>query len=179
MAKYTQLAQEIVAAVGGKENIKTLIHCATRLRFTLVDESKANEEEIKKIKGVWGCTKKIGQVQVIIGNTVPEVYAETCAVAGISAQAAVEDDTAAAEDKKAVKKHGLLNRFMDFMVSCFTPMLAGLLVGGTRQFLVFAGMHFSMSPIMMNNFATLGYDMIAPVNCVATMAVAGSSRRTW
>lgn len=54
-------------------------------------------------------------------------------------------------------------------------VLAGLLVGGTRQFLVFAGMHFSMSPIMMNNFATLGYDMIAPVNCVATMAVAGMS----
>lgn len=55
----------------------------------------------------------------------------------------------------------------------FSPLLAGLFVGGTRQFLVFAGMHFSMSPIMMNNYATLGYDMISPVNCVATMAVAG------
>lgn len=55
----------------------------------------------------------------------------------------------------------------------FSPLLAGIVVGGTRQFVVFAGMHMSLTPIMLNNINTLGYDMIAPVNCVATMACAG------
>lgn len=55
----------------------------------------------------------------------------------------------------------------------FSPLLAGIVVGGTRQFVVFAGMHMSLTPIMLNNIGTLGYDMIAPVNCVATMACAG------
>ena len=51
MANYSKMASEIIACVGGKENIRDLFHCATRLRFSLVDESKADQEKIKKIDG--------------------------------------------------------------------------------------------------------------------------------
>jgi PTS system beta-glucosides-specific IIC component len=53
------------------------------------------------------------------------------------------------------------------------PLIAGLVVGATRPFVVLTGMHMAISPVMINNIATLGYDMIGPVNCVATMAAAG------
>lgn len=340
MANYNKLANEILAGVGGKENVKDLFHCATRLRFSLVDESKADLKAIESIEGVWGCANKIGQLQVIIGQTVPDVYAEVCKVAGIATKAAVEDVETAQADLG--KKKFSLDVFLDFMTACFNPLIpafagagilkglltlastyqwidttsgaytvlnaagdavfyfmplllavtaskklktdttlacvlggillyptiinnagtattflglpftlvkysssvlpilmsvfvmkyvykwaakivpdflrvvlvplitlvimapvtlcilgpigyyfgiyvgesikwlfnlsplvAGIIVGGTRQLIVFAGMHMSLSPIMINNISTLGYDMIGPVNCVATMACAG------
>ena len=76
MAKdYTDLAQDIVAHVGGKENIIKLVHCVTRLRFSLKDESKADTEYLKNRDGIVTVVKAGGQYQVVIGNHVPDVYA--------------------------------------------------------------------------------------------------------
>ena len=74
MGKYKDLATEIVKNVGGKENINSLTHCITRLRFRLKDESKANDEAIKSMDGVVTLMKSGGQYQVVIGNHVPRVY---------------------------------------------------------------------------------------------------------
>lgn len=68
------LANKILKAVGGKDNIISVVHCATRLRFTLKDESKANDEEVKSIKEVLSLVKKGGQYQLVIGNNVNQVY---------------------------------------------------------------------------------------------------------
>lgn len=84
MAKYTQLAEAIVANVGGRENIISLQHCVTRLRFQLKDEAKANDDVLKNMKGVVTVIKAGGQYQVVIGNQVADVYAEVCSVAGVS-----------------------------------------------------------------------------------------------
>ena len=84
MGKYEKLAKDIVANVGGKENIGVLTHCVTRLRFNLKDESKAKDDVIKKMEGVVTLIKSAGQYQVVIGNHVPEVFADVCKVAGIS-----------------------------------------------------------------------------------------------
>ncbi len=72
MAKknYDELAQSIVRQIGGPENILSLTHCVTRLRFKLADEEKANTEEIKNIKGVMTVVQAGGQYQVVIGNDV-------------------------------------------------------------------------------------------------------------
>ena len=83
MGKYSQLAKDIVKNVGGKENINSLTHCITRLRFKLKDESKANDEVLKKMDGVVTVMKSGGQYQVVIGNHVPDVYADVCDVAGL------------------------------------------------------------------------------------------------
>lgn len=71
---FEKLAETLVSLVGGAGNISNLTHCATRLRFTLKDESKAQEEQIKKTKGVLGVAKSGGQFQIIIGQRVPEAY---------------------------------------------------------------------------------------------------------
>lgn len=89
---YSQLAKAIVAGVGGKENIDSLIHCITRLRFYLKDESKAQTETIKALDGVINVQKASGQYQVVIGNQVTAVY--DAVIAEIGADFADEDETA-------------------------------------------------------------------------------------
>lgn len=78
MANYSQMASEIIAAVGGDENIIKVIHCITRLRFTLKDKDKADNEKVEAIKGVAGAVYNQGlnQYQVVIGQTVEDVYDE-------------------------------------------------------------------------------------------------------
>ena len=73
---YKQLASQILAAVGGKENIQSLVHCATRLRFQLADSAKFDTDTLKKTKGVMGAMYTGGQYQVIIGPDVNHVYHE-------------------------------------------------------------------------------------------------------
>ena len=70
------IAQQIIDAVGGVENIKTLGHCMTRLRFTLVNEAKADDEAVKKIKVVKGLSKSAGQYQMILGTGVVDDYCD-------------------------------------------------------------------------------------------------------
>lgn len=73
---YESTAKKILHKLGGKENVISLVHCMTRLRFTLKDESIVDDESVKKIKGVMGIMKKAGQYQIIIGNDVANVFAE-------------------------------------------------------------------------------------------------------
>lgn len=69
-------AKEILEHVGGKDNLVNMTHCATRLRLTLKDSSKANNESIKEIDGVVGIVNKAGQYQLLIGTEVPKLYDE-------------------------------------------------------------------------------------------------------
>lgn len=71
---YDQLATQIIELVGGKENVNSLIHCITRLRFYLKDESKTQTEKLKQTSGVIDVMKASGQYQVVIGNEVTNVY---------------------------------------------------------------------------------------------------------
>ena len=83
MGKYENLAKEIVGNIGGKENVLSLTHCVTRLRFVLKDESKAQDDALKKMEGVVTVMKSGGQYQVVIGSHVPEVYADVIALTGM------------------------------------------------------------------------------------------------
>lgn len=80
MAKknYDQLAEEVIEYVGGKDNVTFFTHCITRLRFNVKDQSKVNEEELKKVQGVLGCQWISGQFQIIIGQQVDQVYDVIC-----------------------------------------------------------------------------------------------------
>lgn len=71
---YKKTAAEILPLIGGKENILSLVHCATRLRFSLADGEAFQAEELKKVKGVMGAMFTGGQYQVIIGTDVNHVY---------------------------------------------------------------------------------------------------------
>ena len=74
--KYEKLAKNIIEYVGGKENIRSVVHCSTRLRFELVDEAKANDEKVQALNEVLTLVKKSGQYQLVIGNDVDKVYQE-------------------------------------------------------------------------------------------------------
>ena len=76
--KYEKLSKDIIDAVGGKDNIVSLQHCMTRLRFVLKDESKADDQGIETIEGVLSLIKKGGQYQVVIGTHVHDVYLDIC-----------------------------------------------------------------------------------------------------
>ena len=82
--KYENLAKEIIKNIGGKENVSSLTHCITRLRFKLKDERKANTYVLKNMEGVVTVVQSGGQYQVVIGNHVPDVYADVVAIAGLS-----------------------------------------------------------------------------------------------
>ena len=92
MAKYTELAKDIIAHVGGKENINSLKHCVTRLRFDLKDESKADDDYLKQRDGIVTVVKAGGQYQVVIGNHVPDVYDEVIKVGGLAAGGSLDID---------------------------------------------------------------------------------------
>ncbi|MDR1468666.1 MAG: PTS transporter subunit EIIB [Spirochaetaceae bacterium] len=77
MAKdFGKTAQGVLNGVGGKENVRSVVHCATRLRFTLVDSARANDDAVKGTAGVVSVVKAGGLYQVVIGNDVHEVFEE-------------------------------------------------------------------------------------------------------
>lgn len=119
--KYEALAKEIIKYVGGKENINSLTHCITRLRFKLKDEKLANTEALKNLDGVVTVVKSGGQYQVVIGNHVPEVYKDVVLVGGIGMS---ESEDAVSE------KMSPFNRFIDIISGVFTPVLGVLAATG-------------------------------------------------
>lgn len=91
MAKnYDELANTIIQDVGGKDNVNSVVHCATRLRFKLKDEKKANDDALKETDGVVTVVKAGGQYQVVIGNEVADVYDAVVKEGGFEAQGQVK-----------------------------------------------------------------------------------------
>ncbi|MGX7418839.1 PTS transporter subunit EIIC [Carnobacterium gallinarum] len=125
MAKYTDLATNIVEKVGGKENVSSIFHCVTRLRFKLKDESIAKTEEIKKMDGVVTVMKSGGQYQVVIGTHVPEVFSEVVKVGGFAT-----DSNMDTSDADNAPKGSLFDRFIDMISAIFTPTLGVLSATG-------------------------------------------------
>lgn len=138
MGKYHQLAEEIVANVGGRENINSLTHCITRLRFKLKDEGQANDDILKKMDGVVTVMKSGGQYQVVIGNHVPAVYEEVIGIAGLSSDSEEESSGGS-----------IFNRLIDILSGCFQPFLGALaaagMVKGLNALLVFMKLYATTS----------------------------------
>ncbi|CDI45877.1 beta-glucoside-specific PTS transporter subunit IIABC [Lactococcus lactis] len=120
MGKYEALAKDIVANVGGKENVISVINCITRLRFKLRDEKKANTDVLKNMDGVVTVMQSGGQYQVVIGNHVPEVRADVDAVLGVL-------DTSPAD---SAQKGNLFDQFVELISGIFQPILAPLAAAG-------------------------------------------------
>ncbi|MGO3728585.1 MAG: PTS transporter subunit EIIB, partial [Enterococcus viikkiensis] len=120
MGKYYELAEKIVANVGGKENINSLTHCITRLRFKLKDESKANDDVLKNMDGVVTVMHSAGQYQVVIGNHVGQVYDDVVDIAGISGEGGAPEEASG----------NIFNRFIDVISGIFQPFLGALSAGG-------------------------------------------------
>lgn len=124
---YRDLAQFIIDHVGGKDNIISVVHCTTRLRFKLKDEAKADDDQLKANDGVVTVVKAGGQYQVVIGTHVDKVYEDVLAVGGLSGGGQVADDY---EDKSNMSA---LDRFIDLISGIFTPFLGVMAAAGMIQ----------------------------------------------
>lgn len=131
--RYEQLAKDIIYNVGGKENVNSVTHCITRLRFKLKDESKANTDVLKNMDGVITVIKSGGQYQVVIGNHVPDVYKDVVEVGGFN-------NESSSDDNEVKEKTSLFNSFIDVISGVFSPILGllaatGMIKGLTALFL--------------------------------------------
>lgn len=134
---YGELASDIVAHVGGEQNVKSLKHCVTRLRFVLKDESKAETDYLKNRDGIVTVVSAGGQYQVVIGNQVADVYDAILRVAKIAGVGEAEND-----GKSGTSEMNLFDRFVDIVSGIFQPVLgvlcaAGILKGLTAVAVVF------------------------------------------
>lgn len=124
MGKFEQEAKDLLAAIGGKENVTAVTHCATRMRFVLDDDKKADVKTIEAIPAVKGTFTNAGQFQVIIGNDVPIFYNDFTAVSGIEGVSKEAAKSAAKSNQNPVQ------RVMTTLAEIFTPLIPALIVGG-------------------------------------------------
>ncbi|WP_018247301.1 sucrose-specific PTS transporter subunit IIBC [Orenia marismortui] len=122
---YSEVAKQILEAIGGEENIDSAAHCATRLRLVLKDNDKADKSKVEDIKAVKGAFINSGQFQIIIGQgTVNKVYAELTKETGVS-----EVSTSEAK-KEAMKNLNPLQRFARMLSNIFVPIIPAIVASG-------------------------------------------------
>ncbi|PIL13278.1 PTS maltose transporter subunit IIBC [Listeria monocytogenes SHL017] len=124
MVDYTKDASTLLELIGGKENISSVTHCATRMRFVLQNPDNANVEVIEDIPAVKGTFTQAGQFQVIIGNDVAIFYNEFSKISGVEG---VNKEDAKVDAKKNMS---ILQRLLAGLAEIFTPLIPAIVVGG-------------------------------------------------
>lgn len=168
---FKEMAPKIVEYIGGKENVSAHTHCMTRLRFVLKDDSKVNEEELKKVDGVKGVVKQGGMFQVIIGPSVEQLYNEVAPLLPNSEAKEVVKENADG------KKENLVNKAFAFISGCITPTLPVLIGSGLISAILALLTNFSVlskessTYILFNALANAAYSYL-PV----MVAYAGARR---
>ncbi|MDT2738842.1 PTS transporter subunit EIIC [Enterococcus canintestini] len=120
---YKVMAQEILDKIGGPENVSNMTHCATRLRLTLKDTSKANDKEVEDIDGVVNVINKAGQYQLLIGTEVPKLYDEF--------EALVKNDGNATVSESSEGNSGnIISAIFSAVSAIFAPILPALAGSG-------------------------------------------------
>lgn len=125
---YEKMSSEILKAIGGENNIASVVHCSTRLRFTLNDQSKADDEKVKDIKGVLSLVKKGGQYQLVIGNDVDKVYKEIMKI--------TKFDSSNEKCKDNNNKENIINRILAIITGSIAPMIPLLAGAGMGKVLL-------------------------------------------
>ncbi len=168
---FKEMAPKIVEYIGGKDNVSAHTHCMTRLRFVLKDDSKVNEEELKKVDGVKGVVKQGGMFQVIIGPSVEQLYAEVAPLLPDSETKEV------VKENVDSKKESPINRAFAFISGCITPTLPVLIGSGLISAILALLTNFSVlskessTYILLNALANAAYSYL-PV----MVAYAGARR---
>jgi PTS system beta-glucosides-specific IIC component len=127
--KYEELSQDIIKNVGGQENINSVWHCVTRLRFNLKDETKAHTEVLKNMHGVMDVIQRGGQYQVVIGPHVEDVY-DTLIQVGHLESKTKEQTNVTQTDLDPESEKGIINNFLDMLMGIFQPVLGILAASG-------------------------------------------------
>ncbi|MGY3777140.1 beta-glucoside-specific PTS transporter subunit IIABC [Isobaculum melis] len=147
--KYQQFNEEIIQLIGGKENIQAVVHCMTRLRFTLKDRSLAQTDAMKAMDGVIDVVSNNVSYQIIIGTHVSEVHAELITMLGLSNQTTNEETV---EEKKHPLK-AMLDLVSETMTPVIEPIIASGLLAGFLSLFTMTGILSAESPtyILLNS----------------------------
>lgn len=145
--QYEELAAHTVQLVGGKENISYFTHCVTRLRFNLKDRGSVHLEEIKKIPGVLGAQWSGDQLQIIIGQSVGDVYQIICEKNGLVQQQAVSENLDAPREGKKIT----VSTVLDMIAGCLTPLIPMMIGAGLIKVIL---MLLSMCSILTTESST-------------------------
>ena len=146
--KYKDFNTKIIELVGGKDNVQAVVHCMTRLRFTLKDRSKAKTEEIKKMDGVVDVVSNDVAYQIIVGTHVSEVHSELISMLGISGEANSSENKVKKNPIKAV-----LDLFSESMTPILEPIIDAGMLAGVLSLLSLTGIISAESPtyILLDN----------------------------
>ncbi|MET0989788.1 MAG: beta-glucoside-specific PTS transporter subunit IIABC [Glaciihabitans sp.] len=134
---YSKTAAAVLKGVGGEGNVQSLVHCATRLRFVIKDDSKVDKAAVKASPGVIATAEAGGQYQVVIGNEVPEVFAEIGKISQLTGTTVATGKTT--DDGP---KGNLLNRLIAMISAIFTPLLWALAGTGLLKAFLAAAVTF-------------------------------------
>nr|WP_314464786.1 glucose PTS transporter subunit IIA [uncultured Clostridium sp.] len=126
--EYGKMCSEILEAVGGSKNIKNVFHCITRLRIVPVNRELVDLDKLNHVSGLLKVIESSGQLQCVVGTSVPEVYADFLEISGIKAGGEVNPDPAG--EKVEEKRQNLLTSGLNTMASCVTPGLYAIVAGG-------------------------------------------------
>ncbi|CAI3491486.1 PTS transporter subunit EIIC [Enterococcus cecorum] len=130
--KNEEIAAAVLDAVGKTENVNSVIHCMTRLRFQLKDETKADDQVVKEIDGVLGVVHSNGQYQVIIGPNVGKVYEALCRIGGFKSKEPIDEnlDKDIAKNKTRLSAKQVGKNILNYMSNCMTPLIPLLITSG-------------------------------------------------
>ncbi|MBR3250213.1 MAG: PTS transporter subunit EIIC [Erysipelotrichaceae bacterium] len=153
MAKdYKALADGVIANVGGVENVESLAHCVTRLRFKLKDDAKADKEALGKVPGVIKVLTASGQLQVVIGQDVGEAYDAILANYKVAAGGEVEVDPA---ETKGDKKVDIAGTLADLVSGIFLPFMSAFMGAGLLKGILVLLTTFNLLPKDSSTYAIL------------------------
>ena len=173
---YRECAAQIYKEIGGRENLISAAHCATRLRLVIGDNSKANVKALESIEGVKGVFDASGQLQIIIGTgTVNKVYDEFIDIAGISAATKEEVKQAAASKavwwKRAIKTLGDI--FVPIIPAIVATGLLNGLLGGLAQ--VWPGITDSSFYTLLNMFSNTALTFLPILTAISAAKIFGGN----
>ena len=127
--EFDALCRAILEAVGGSQNIANVFHCITRLRIVPANRDLVDMDKLSHIKGILKVVESSGQIQCVIGTTVPEVYNDFIAISGVNPGGEVKADAADAAEVQE-KKPNLIIRGLNTLAACVTPYLYAIVAGG-------------------------------------------------
>ena len=154
--EYEDMCRAILDAIGGGINIRNVFHCITRLRIVPVNRDLVDMDKLRSIKGIIKVVESSGQIQLVIGTTVPEVYEEFLSISGASAGGEVAPEKS--DDLPEEKKPNLIIRGLNTLSSCVTPYLYAIVAGGMIKGIV--------SLITALGLAASNSDIITVLNAV-------------
>ncbi|MDQ0174875.1 beta-glucoside-specific PTS transporter subunit IIABC [Bacillus chungangensis] len=140
------LAEEILEKIGGEQNVISLVHCATRLRFKLRDNKVARKEEIKKINGVLSVVESGGQFQVVVGSEVPYIYRELMELGKFSGES---------DSSQENNQSSLLSKVFEIISGGFSPLIPALAGSGMLKALLTILTEFGVLSYESGTFAVL------------------------